>query len=243
MIAYFSGEFVNTRVDVNIPGRGTPFLVQRTTRTRAPSTGTGGNNASHALAARVRVNGNDLIVGDGMGDEDRFTRQSDGSWTAPGVFRRITRATDAGEYTLIFENTARWEFHPTDGSPVAGKLRAIHDRNGNSVTLLHDVQGQLVRVTDAVGRDATFTYDAAGRTTSVRDCAGRDVTYAYYQSAEAGGTEGDLKSVTTPAVTGTPHGNDFPNGKTTTYTYTRGFADPVLNSDLLTITDPRGKCR
>ncbi len=236
-----SGEFANTRVDVRIPGRGMPLLVQRTTRTRTPSVGANGNNANNALEARLRRNGTDLFLCDGMGNADRFLRQTDGSWTAPGVFRRITRATDAGEYTVTFENTATWEFHPTDGSPMDGKLRAIRDRNGNMVTLFHDAQGQLTRVNDSVGRDATFTYDAAGRMTSVRDCAGRVTTYAYYQSAEAGGTEGDLKSVTTPPVTGTPHGNDFPAGKTTTYTYTRGFSDAALNSDLLTITDAKGQ--
>ena len=36
---------------------------------------------------------------------------------------------------------------------------------------------------------------------------------------------GDLISVTSPAVTGTPTGNDFPNGKTESYAYSSGFGD------------------
>ena len=70
---------------------------------------------------------------------------------------------------------------------------------------------------------------------------GRQVRYEYYQQGEPGGSFGDLKSVTTPAVVGTPNGNDFPNGKTTTYTYTTGFLDESLNHNLLTITDPKGQ--
>ena len=47
--------------------------------------------------------------------------------------------------------------------------------------------------------------------------------------------------MTTPIVTGTPNGNDFPSGKTTVYTYSTGFADELLNHNLLTITDPTGQ--
>ena len=50
---------------------------------------------------------------------------------------------------------------------------------------------------------------------SITDFAGRTVTYEHYGEGESEGSEGDLKSVTTPVVTGTPTGNDFPSGKTT----------------------------
>jgi len=236
----FSGEFVNSRVDVTIPGRGPNLRWQRTTRSRVQTSATGsGNNASNAYDVILSLSGTDLRLLDGAGNTDRFVRQADGSWVAEGLFRRIVQNGD-GSYTLYFENTAQWEFHPTTGS-LPGKLRAIRDRNGSTLNLTYDGQGRLARTTDAVGRDTTINYDAAGRVVTVRDCAGRVVSYAYYQSGESGGTPGDVKSVTTPPVTGTPHGNDYPNGKTTTYTYTRGFADPALNSDLLTITDPKGQ--
>jgi len=48
---------------------------------------------------------------------------------------------------------------------------------------------------------------------------------------------GDLKTVTSPPVTGTPNGNDFPFGKTTTYTYSTGFADERENHLLLSVMD------
>ena len=71
------------------------------------------------------------------------------------------------------------------------------------------------------------------------DFAGRSVRYAYFGQNEPGGSFGDLKSVTSPAVSATPNGNNFPNGKTTGYTYSKGFADQNLNHNLLTITDGR----
>jgi integrase len=48
-----------------------------------------------------------------------------------------------------------------------------------------------------------------------------------------GGGDGDLKSATTPAITGTPNGNDYPSGRTTTYTYSKGFAEMELGSNLV----------
>ena len=41
-----------------------------------------------------------------------------------------------------------------------------------------------------------------------------------------------------PTVIGTPNGNDFPFGKVTTYQYTSGFADPLLNHNLTAIIRP-----
>src|SRR5205823_2676272 len=76
---------------------------------------------------------------------------------------------------------------------------------------------------------------------AVTDFAGRQVTYSYYTNGEPGGVAGDVKSVTSPAVTGTPNGNDFPSGKTVTYTYSTGFADDHLNHNLLTATDGKGQ--
>ena len=39
-------------------------------------------------------------------------------------------------------------------------------------------------------------------------------------------------------MTGTPDGNDFPNGQTTQFTYTSGFANPALNHEMSTVTAP-----
>ena len=136
-----------------------------------------------------------------------------------------------------------WNFHALDGSPEEGKVDSIVDRNGNTLGFQYDGIGRLDVVTDTLGRDVTIGYDGNGFLSTVTDFDGRVVEYAYYQDGDPGGSFGDLKSMTSPTVTGTPNGNDFPSGKTTTYTYSKGFADARLNHNLLTVTDPKGQTR
>ncbi len=50
-----------------------------------------------------------------------------------------------------------------------------------------------------------------------------------------------LRTIRSPLVTGTPTGNDFPAGKTVTFTYSVGAVSPALNDNLLTVTDPKGQ--
>jgi YD repeat-containing protein len=50
-----------------------------------------------------------------------------------------------------------------------------------------------------------------------------------------------LKSVTSPPVTGTPNGNDFPAGKTTAYTYSSGYTNELENHLLLSVMDASGQ--
>ena len=102
------------------------------------------------------------------------------------------------------------------------------------------VRVRLDFIRDTLDRDIDISYNAQGYISAVTDFTGRSVTYQHYQPGEPGGNPGDLKSVTSPSVAGTPNGNDFPGGKTTSYTYSTGFADPKLNHNLLTITDGRG---
>ena len=93
-----------------------------------------------------------------------------------------------------------------------------------------------------MGRTNTVSYNTSGLLASVTDFSGRSVTYQYYAGAKAdNGSAGDLASVTSPPVTGTPNGNDFPSGKTTTYTYSKSFPLDLENHLLLTVTDPKGQ--
>lgn len=75
----------------------------------------------------------------------------------------------------------------------------------------------------------------------VTDYVGRQIRYSYYRDGDSDGANGDLKSVTLPPVTGPNPCNNDPDGRTTTYTYTTGFADERLNHNLLTITDAKGQ--
>src|SRR5262249_19812391 len=90
---------------------------------------------------------------------------------------------------------------------------------------------QLTNVTDTLSRSISYRYDANGRLTNIVDFVGRTTQFAYDGN-------GNLISVTSPVVTGTPNGNDFPSGKTVVYSYSSGFSDPRFNHNLLSVTAP-----
>ncbi len=235
----FSGEYYTRHTDLRIPGRGFDFVWTTMYRAHLGSVTPMGNGWDHGYNLTIEPCGTDMVLFNGNNRFDLHTLQPDGSWTAPEYFHVITQNPDTS-LTVTFPNNATWNFNVIDGSPAGGKIDSIVDRNGNTMSFGY-TGGLLTTITDTLGRDIDVTYNVDGFVQSVTDFGGRSVTYDYYEDGDAGGSAGDLKSVTTPSVSGLPNGNDFPSGKTTTYTYTTGFADEQLNHDLLTITDPLGQ--
>lgn len=227
-----TGELVLGGVDIMVPGRGLNFIWARTYRSKqGPSTAQGeGWDFSYNISAAQT--GTDVVVRDGEGREDTFFDQGDGTWSRPEFFRQGTMSGTV--FTLMFADKGTWRFRAFDAAVAPGKIDRITDRNGNHLDFAYDGAGRLTTVTDPVGRDYTVAYNGAGRIASVTDFSGRAVTYGY-------DAEGNLTTATSPPVTGTPTGNDFPAGKTTTFTYSTGFADPRLNHNLLTVTDALGQ--
>jgi YD repeat-containing protein len=226
--------------DTPAPGRLFAYLILPKNGNRAGSLGTDSPAGDPRVGVDCGITGPDLILHDGTGRQDTYTLQANGRWTSPGFFREITENPD-GSYTLTFPDTGIWHFLPLDGSPTAGRVDRLADRNQNALSFDYDAVGRLVQVVDTLGRPITVGWDpATGFLESVTDFTGRQVRYEYYAVGAAGGSFDDLRSVTSPSVVGTPNGNDFPLGKTTVYTYSTGQPDPVLNHNLLTITDPRG---
>jgi len=241
----FNGEFHHEQTDLRILGQGFDFAWQRKYRSQTGPNTAQGNGWDFSQKRSLQPCGPDLMFRDGTGRSDRFRLQPDGTWTRREYFRVIEQQLD-GSYKMTHADRTISTFAALDGSAAEGKITSIVDRNGNTMTFDYDVAGRLITIHDTLdtpahNRDITVTYGANGFIESVTDFIGRTWTYAYYDGVEPGGNFGDLKSVTTPPVVGTPNGNDFPSGKTTVYTYSAGFADPRLNSNLLTITDPKGQ--
>lgn len=199
-----------------------------------------GHNWEHSYNVSLQQSGTDIVLSDGAGRRDLYRLQPDGTYVRAEFFRKIQLEQD-GSLSVYFENQGKWNFFPFIGDPVDGRLRRLSDRNGNMLQFQYDATGYLTNVIDTLNRSIAFGYDANGFLQSVTDFTGRQVTYTYYGTNDVNGSFGDLKSVTTPAITVAAPGNTFPNGRTTVYTYTRGNADDQLNHNLLTITDAKGQ--
>jgi RHS repeat-associated protein len=238
-----NGEFYTTQVDMRITGRGLDVIWGRKYRAQLAPFTAQGNGWDFSYNVYLQQAGPDLLLHDGNTREDVYFYEpppGENSWSAPEFFREITQDPGDGSFTMLFTDRGKWHFFPFDGSPWQGKLDWIEDRNGNQIVLQYDLGGRLETIWDTLGRPVDLAYNADGFIQMVTDFTGRQVTYEYYGVGDPEGSFGDLKSVTTPIVVGTPHGNDFPLGKTTTYTYTTGFGDAALNHNLLTIRNPRG---
>ncbi|MFA7174104.1 MAG: HU family DNA-binding protein [Kiritimatiellia bacterium] len=232
-----SGEVEQQVADLAVPGRGLDFLWMRTYRSRTGVATAQGNRWSHSYDVRCVQSSNGIDLYDGTGRKDTFRLQANGTYTCPEFFREGTLNTDTGAFRLTFADTGYWEFNPFDSaSPTSGKLAQIVDRHDNTMTLSYDGSGRLTTIVDDLDRTYTVAYNPAGEIASVSDFSGRTVTYAYYSAGDPNGRSGDLKSVTSPVVTNTSTGNNFPSGKTTTYTYITAPA-PEASGLLLSITD------
>lgn len=245
--------------DLFIPGRGLDFEFRRYYRSRTGQrNGSVGHNWSHNYDVRIErpVWDDDVIaLHDGTGRIDAFEELSATEYRRREYFGAMLKLPN-GYWELMEHDGIRRQFYPLNGSPTAGRLSTIMDRNGNTVTLNYDAAGRLDYVIDTLGREIDFTWielDVDGVTrnvlASVADFAGRTVSYDYYDGSTSDGSEGDLASATFPAVVTdanftVPSAQQYASGTTWIYTYTTGFTGSnanALNHNLKTITDGRGE--
>ncbi|MDW8383105.1 MAG: DUF6531 domain-containing protein, partial [Verrucomicrobiota bacterium] len=236
-----TGELQLQECDVVVPGVGLDFAFVRTYRSRTGRTTPMGHNWDHSYNLYIEAEGDDVAVCDGTGRRDVLYRQPDGTYSRDEFFWQGRWDDATGNFILQFPGKGVWEFYHFNVRPAGGRIARIADANGNALQFTYDPQGRLTEVVDTLGRTFTFEYTPDGFIRSLRDFTGRRWIYTYHSGHSPGGGPGDLASVTTPSVTGTPTGNDFPSGKTTRYTYTTGAADDRLNHNLLTITDAKGQ--
>lgn len=236
-----NGECVVSVEDFHVPGRGLDFVWARTYRSRTGADSNAGQNWSHSYDIRVSSNDvNSVRVWDGTGRSDVYFVNSNGLYTANELFN--AGSLTGGVFALNFPDTGRWEFRSLGDSLAPGKISRVVDRLGNAFGFTYDAFGRLSQILDTVGRTYVVEYyPGTNRVLSVTDFSGRQVVYTYYHAGDLGGGEGDLRSVRSPLVFGTPTKNDFGNGKITTYTYSTGFPDDRLNHNLVRITDPRSQ--
>lgn len=225
-----TGELNQHAVDLEVPGRGFHWRFERRYRSGMQYDGPLGHGWDFNYNQRLVVQGNgDVLRVDGLGRVDRYVLAA-GSYESPSAFyTRLARNLD-GSYDERDRHGMVHSFSATNGVGVA-RLARKRDRNGNQMTFQYNPLDQLTNVVDTLGRSIAYSYDVNGRLTQVTDFIGRSLRFSY-------DANGDLATVTSPAVTGTPNGNDFPLGKTTRYTYSSGSGDARFNHNLLTVTAP-----
>jgi RHS repeat-associated protein len=237
----FSGEFFESVEDLRIPGRGLDFVWVRKYRSRLGPETAQGSHWDFSYNIRIEASSDaQLKLFNGDAREDVFMKQPNGTFVRDEFFVVGSKNSD-GTFTFTFPDNGIWNFFALDGRPEQGKISRIVDRDGNRLAFRYDSRGRLTEIIDTLDRQIRIAYNADSFIESLTDFTGRQVRYAYYRDGDDRGSAGDLRCVTRPAVVGTPNGNDFPNGKSTTYSYSKGFSDKQLNHKLLTITDSKGK--
>ncbi|MFN8559921.1 MAG: DUF6531 domain-containing protein, partial [Dehalococcoidia bacterium] len=198
------------RTDLAFPGRGVSLGVSRTYISFDGVLGHDGPfgygwSWSYGARAVTHLDGSVAII-EGSGRRTMFWKTG-ASWTAGPAVNATLAAAGGGGYTLTRKSQSVWSF---DG---AGKLTAITDRSGNSVTLSYS-GNSVASVTASGGRSLTVTTNGQGRITQIVGPGNLSTSYTYDGA-------GNLATVTDAA------------GKTTTYTYD-------ARHQLLTIVDARG---
>jgi RHS repeat-associated protein len=223
----FSGAFLYSVTDVSIAGRGPTPSFSRSYNSTDARDGALGPGWTHSYRARLGE------VGDGSGDllfirpdgnTDRFTRNTNESFSpSPATYAKLVRNADLS-YTITELSQLRWSFDSI------GKLTAITDRHGNTSTLGYDGTGRLTSVADPAGRGSLTLAYTNNRLTSVTDwlSPARTVTYGYDSA-------GRLETVTNR------------EGKTTTFAYDgltyrlTSITDARSNIALTLAYDPQGR--
>jgi RHS repeat-associated protein len=224
------GEFQLHSLDLEIVSRGFNWKFERTYRNGINFNGPLGHNWEFNYNRRLFIEaGGSVLRMDGYGRADRYELVG-GSFKAPtGFYTQLVRNTDK---TFIEKDRSRTQvlYAAPDGKGIA-RMKELRDRNGNRMQFKYNPQGQLVEVIDTLGRSIAYHYNAENRLTDVEDFVGRKIRFEY-------NSNDDLIAVTSPAVTGTPHENDFPEGKTTRYRYSTGSPKAGPPHNVLEITAP-----
>ena len=234
-ISPFSGEVQYQETDLCIPGRGLDFAWIRTYRSRTASqTAQGyGWDFSFNISLTLQADGT-MLLRPGNGRADTFYPNGPNVWSRDEYFLEIRDLDSDGMPDVLFADGGKWYFHPLDGSPVAGKITRYCDKNENCAQCRYDGGGRLIQVVDPLDRTNTINYNPTGQIESVADFSGRTARYEY-------DANGNLARCVSPPVIGTPTGNDFPGGKTNSYSYTSGNLEDRLNHNLNACVDAAGQ--
>ena len=163
-------------------------------------------DSDHYLTSITDTRGNTTIItyfnGTVVSVADEFTNRSF-SYDSENKITTMTDFSDDGDQITHFYYDAE------------GRITAVEDPLGNSLTVAWDENNNIIASTDANGNTAAYTHDSNGNLLTVTDAENHTTTYTYESMFNR------LTSVTDA------------NGHTTTYEYD-------LQGNLVKATDPLG---
>jgi RHS repeat-associated protein len=205
-----SGEYYETSIDLELPGRGLDWRFQRTYRSQNQDHTSLGRGWTHNVMHALMQDGDDWLWRGPTGTWLRFRAMADGLYTATGGERLLI---DEDERILRDADGVLHRFVPAPNAPEQSVITALEDTFGNSLVFETDLWGRVSSVTDSLGRVARYSYgaqsdylseviapdgrrlafahDAEGRLVAVRhfapgeDAPYREITYAYDSISEA----------------------------------------------------------
>lgn len=235
----YSGEAIYAATPLRIPGRGLSYRFTTVYRGSAEPLG---EVAHDDFGAGWTINySSDFLVPDGeniIHFQDTLRTDTFLATGEPGVWK----APMENYVQLQPKGEEDFELRQADGTvktyagfnhpEIPGRLTRIEDRNGNFMTFhykLADDRYVLDTVVDTMGRNIVYRYWKADETANPAAIGHLKEVEDFRRDGSSSGrklgfdydTEGNLVYIHSPAVTGTPTGNDFPNGKTTGYRYIR----------------------
>jgi RHS repeat-associated protein len=232
-VEIFSGLFVLTKLDLEVPTPILPLRLQRTYRSGRPYFGPWGFGWDHNYNVYVRdLNDGGVARWTGEMHEDYFGWTGEAFEPERGVRDRLERLsgepqayvlTRPGGITLLFKRPQQW----TDAERIP--LVEIRDRHGNSQELLYDSENRLTRVSDQAGRALNFLYGLCGLLEGLEDHTGRHVRYNHCSDIE------HLAQVVSPPTAA------YPEGMSTCYEYDERASHPAMQHNLLRVTDADGR--
>lgn len=187
-IDLYSGAFVLTAHDLEVPTPFGPLSLTRSYRSGRPYFGPMGFNWDHNWNVYLReLTDGGIARWNGRLHEDRFRRDGAG-WSPPrGVFEVIEPLPGPRVgYVIHGPGGTIAEFERPPGWTLPERIPLVHlaDRAGNAVTLTYDAADRLARVQDDDGRGFAFTYGNCGFLERVEDHSGRLVRYWHDDTRE-----------------------------------------------------------
>ncbi|MBE0447498.1 MAG: RHS repeat protein, partial [Actinobacteria bacterium] len=224
----FTGNLVIQKGLMSILGRGFDLsegLVYNSLSSQAGIVGAGWQLAND-LFVLENADGS-VTFKDGDATNHKFTKNADGSYTAPdGVFLKLTKV-DATIFTIKDQANTVYRFQN-------GSLVSVTDEKENVKSFSYDANSRLTTVTDPSGRTLNYSYGANGKLSTITDPTSRTTSFGYNAS-------GRLTSVTDPK-NGVTHFSYDGSGRLVSLTDANGHITSFFyNADdrVIKVTDAR----